>query len=145
MRDHTKLRAFELADRLVVEVYKATKKFPRNEICGLTSQVRRAAVSTACNIVEGCGRHGEADYLHFLDVAYDSVRELEHLLNLSSRLGYLREREYAELAPACEETAKVLNGLIRSLRREGWTVGVCRFLACSPRHYLSGLPPASGL
>jgi four helix bundle protein len=68
MRDHKKLRAFELADDLVVSLYLATKTFPRDELFGLTSPMRRAAVSVASNIVEGCARHSEADYIHFLQM-----------------------------------------------------------------------------
>ena len=67
MRDHTKLRAFELADQLAVCIYKETRSFPREEMFGLTSQLRRAAVSIASNIVEGSARFSEAEYLHFLN------------------------------------------------------------------------------
>lgn len=66
MRDHTKLRAFELADRLALAIYEATQAFPREEQFGLTSPMRRAAVSTASNIVEGCARNSERDYINFL-------------------------------------------------------------------------------
>jgi four helix bundle protein len=117
MRDHTKLRAFELADELVLAVYATTKRFPREEQFGLTSQVRRAAVSIVSNIVEGCARHSEADYLHFLDMAYGSAREVEYQTSLAHRLGYLDEENHERLDRKCEETAKVLNGLIRSLRK----------------------------
>ena len=65
MRDHTKLRAFDLADELALAIYKETGSFPRKEMFGLTSQLRRAAVSVASNIVEGCARFSEAEYLHF--------------------------------------------------------------------------------
>ena len=117
MRDHTKLRAFELADGLALAVYKGTATFPREEMFGLTSQLRRAAVSIASNIVEGCARHSEADYLRFLDMAYGSAREVEYQLSLAHRLGFLPEEVHRDLAGQATETSKVLNGLIRSLRR----------------------------
>ena len=66
MRDHKKLRAFELADQLTVMVYKLTARFPKTEQYGLTSQIRRAAVSVPSNIVEGCSRDSQADFLRFL-------------------------------------------------------------------------------
>lgn len=117
MRDHTKLRAFELADSLALAVYKATANFPRHEQFGLTTQMRRAAVSVASNIVEGCARHTQTDYLRFLDMAFGSARELEYQTTLAYRLGYLDDDTYAQVRPACVETSKVLGGLIRSLRR----------------------------
>ena len=70
MRDHTKLRAFELADEVAVLVYRMTARFPREELYGLTSQMRRAAVSVPSNIVEGCARDSHADYLRFLNMAF---------------------------------------------------------------------------
>ena len=117
MRDHRKLRAFELADVLALAVYEQSGKFPRSEQFGLTSQMRRAAVSVRCNIVEGCARHTQADYLRFLDMAYGSSRELEYQVSLAVRLGFLSKEAYRELGAKVEETCKVLNGLIRSLRR----------------------------
>jgi len=117
MRDHTKLRAFELADALAIAVYKATQSFPRDEIFGLTSQLRRAAVSIPSNIVEGCARHSEAEYLHFLDMAYGSAREVEYQIGLSHRLGYLDATSQEQLQTRATETAKVLNGLLRALRK----------------------------
>ena len=116
MRDHTKLRAFELADQLALATYKETGSFPREEMFGLTSQLRRAAVSIASNIVEGCARFSEAEYLHFLDTAYGSAREVEYQVGLAFRLGFLTESAYRPLADLSVETSKVLNGLLRSLR-----------------------------
>ena len=75
MRDHTKLRAFELADEVVMLIYRATRAFPKDEIYGLTSQMRRAAVSVPSNIVEGCARESQAEYLRFLEMAFGSLRE----------------------------------------------------------------------
>ena len=116
MRDHSKLRAFELADEVVVSVYQATARFPKGEMFGLTSQIRRAAVSVPSNIVEGCARDSEADYLRFLNIAFGSLRELHYQLNLSMRLGFLSNKDASLLEPKVIETEKVLNGLIRSLR-----------------------------
>ena len=114
MRDHTKLKAFQLADELALQTCILTRTFPREELFCLTSQMRRAAISAASNIVEGCARHTEADYVHFLDVAYGSARELQYQLSLASCLGYVPAS--APVQDLCEQTTKVLNALIRSLR-----------------------------
>jgi four helix bundle protein len=116
MRDHTKLRAFQLADQLALAVYKTTRTFPKEEIFGLTSQVRRAAVSTASNIVEGCARHSKSDYVRFLDMAYGSAREVEYQISLATRLDYVSSAAVKPLTALCNETSKVLNGLLRALR-----------------------------
>lgn len=116
MRDHTKLRAFELADEVAILVYRVTAGFPKEELFGLTSQLRRASVSVPSNIVEGCARDSEAEYLRFLNIAFGSLRELHYQLNLSKRLGFLPDEDSALLEPRVVETEKVLNGLIRALR-----------------------------
>ena len=116
MRDHTKLRAFELADDLAVLVYRVTARFPREELYGLISQMRRAAISIPSNIVEGCARDSQADYLRFLYIAFGSLRELHYQLSLSKRLGFLSNEDLSLIEPKVVETEKVLNGLIRSLR-----------------------------
>ncbi|MBN1396387.1 MAG: four helix bundle protein [Pirellulales bacterium] len=89
MRDHAKLKAFQLADALVIEIYRHTAKFPHKEQYGLTSQLRRSAVSIALNIVEGPAKNATGDYLRFLDIAYGSAREVEYQLSLAHRLKYL--------------------------------------------------------
>jgi four helix bundle protein len=117
MRDHTKLRTFELADQLAVATYKQTRSFPREEIFGLTSQIRRAAVSVASNIVEVSARSSEPEYVRFLDMAYGSAREVEYQIGLAFPLGFLSEASHRELSALSVETSKVLNGLLRSLRK----------------------------
>jgi four helix bundle protein len=97
-------------------VYRQTQHFPRQEQFGLTAQMRRAAVSVASNIVEGCARQSQGDYVRFLDMAYGSARELTYQMSLAHRLGYLKDDSFQALDAASVETCKVLNGLIRSLR-----------------------------
>jgi four helix bundle protein len=117
MRDHTKLRAFELADEMAVLIYKVTKGFPKDEIYGLTSQMRRAAISVPSNIVEGCARESHVEYLRFLDIAYGSLKELHYQFTLAGRLGYIVESEISEYELKIIETEKVLGALIRALRK----------------------------
>ncbi len=114
MRDHKKLRAFEVADQLAMLTYRQTTSLPKDELFGLVSQMRRAAVSVASNIVEGCSRSSTVEYIRFLEVAYGSARELEYQISLSERLyPATGSNEWSSLAT---EGCKVLNGLIRSLR-----------------------------
>lgn len=82
MRDFKKLNVWQKAHALTVHVYKATYDFPREELYGLTSQIRRASVSIPANIAEGCGRGSEADFCHFLQIAFGSASELEYHLFL---------------------------------------------------------------
>ncbi|MBN2273761.1 MAG: four helix bundle protein [Bacteroidales bacterium] len=118
MRDHTKLRAFELADDLAVLIYKITMKFPKEELYGLTSQMRRAAVSVPSNIVEGCARSSQAEYGRFLEMAFGSLRELNYQFSLSVRLGYtnLQETISKDCNSKLMETLKVLSALFRKMR-----------------------------
>jgi four helix bundle protein len=117
MRDHTKLKVFELADEVALLTYQITAGFPKEEMYGLTSQMRRAAVSVPSNIVEGCARASQKDYLRFLTIAFGSLRELHYQLNLSNRLGFLGSQDSSLIDHKVVETEKVLNGLICSLRK----------------------------
>ena len=107
MRDHNKLRAFELADELVLLVYRITSDFPKEEQYGLTAQMRRAAVSVPSNIVEGCARDSQADYLRFLYVAFGSLRELHYQLDLSKRLGFVKKKNLPVVEKKIVEAEKV--------------------------------------
>ncbi|HEU4484159.1 MAG TPA: four helix bundle protein [Povalibacter sp.] len=117
MRDHNRLRAFELADKLVVNVYRESQCLPRTEEFGLKSQIRRAAVSVTSNIVEGCARNTETEYLRFLDMAYGSIKELEYQIGLCGRLDLLAPERAQELKTECAVAAKSLCNLIIALRR----------------------------
>ena len=116
MRDHRKLEAFQLADELAIEVYRATKPFPTEEQYGLTSQMRRSAVSVAANIVEGSARPTEKEYLRFLGIAFGSVRELGYLISLAKRLGYLDGKPAAALEHGQSRAAASLGALIQALK-----------------------------
>jgi four helix bundle protein len=117
-RDHRKLRVFEMADSLVIDIYPATKSFPPEERYGLQAQLRRAIVSTASNIVEGCARRTEGEYLNFLNVATGSASEVRYLIDVSHRLGYLTARHAKEFDPRCRELIGSLVRLMDSLRPE---------------------------
>ncbi|NBR64180.1 MAG: four helix bundle protein [Verrucomicrobia bacterium] len=116
MRDHRRLRAFELADELVLETYRLTKSLPKEEMFGLVAQMRRAALSIASNIVEGCARDSRAEYLRFLEIAFGSVRELAYQASLAERLGYFHKGEGSGFIGKIDEGEKVLSALIRSVR-----------------------------
>jgi four helix bundle protein len=118
MRDHTKLRAFELADELVIMIYGITKEFPKEEIYGMTSQMRRATVSVASNIVEGCARDTKAEFIRFLDISFGSLKELHYQFSLAIRLGYTKEQNILECNNKMQETEKVLCALIMAMRKK---------------------------
>jgi four helix bundle protein len=114
-RDHRKLRAFLLADELVVEVYRATGDFPPAERFGLQSQIRRAAVSVPANIVEGCARRTTKDYVQFLTVALGSASEGRYLLDLSRRLSFMASPNHAAIDKKYSELVRTLQSLVASL------------------------------
>lgn len=116
MRDHNKLRAFELSDDLALLIYRVTRSFPKNEIYGLTSQMRRSGVSIPSNIVEGCARESQIEFHRFLEIALGSLKELNYQFSLACRLGYVKETDISESKQKLDETEKVLGGLLRSMR-----------------------------
>lgn len=109
------LVVWQVAFELGLKVYKCTQAWPRHEIYGLTSQVRRAAVSVAANIAEGYERRRVAEYVRFLDIARGSLGEVETLLLFGVELGYMSRDDYAELEKIRARCAKLIRGLINSL------------------------------
>jgi four helix bundle protein len=110
------LDAFRLADDLAIAVYKATSDFPDTERFGLVTQMRRSAVSVPANIVEGCARPSEKDFIRFLGIAFASVRELGYLIDLSTRLGYVDQEESEEATELQGRAAAALAALIKSFQ-----------------------------
>ena len=118
MRDYTKIEAWRLADDLTVAVYERTRSFPREEIYGLTSQLRRAAYSVPANIAEGASRKSKKDYLHFLYIARGSLSETQYFIHLAGRLGYLASDEADNLRRQTKTTFACLHGLIKAVEKE---------------------------
>jgi four helix bundle protein len=117
MQNPEDLRVTESARELAIQVYRATSRFPASERFGLTSQMRRAAVSISSNIAEGCGRSGIRELIHFLHVALGSASELECQLRLAVGLALLAGSEAAPLLTQTCDVKKMLAGLIKSLRK----------------------------
>ena len=105
---YQKLFVWKKADELAMAIYQATKQFPQDEVYGLTSQLRRAAVSVPVNIVEGTGRQGQKELKHFINVALGSLAEVDYLLGFCHRLGYLRQETYQELNALRQHTGALL-------------------------------------
>jgi four helix bundle protein len=115
MQDFRKLLVWQRARTLAVTVYARTEHFPRAEIFGLRSQMRRAAVSICSNIAEGCGRGTNRDFRRLLDVAFGSACELECEAILSRDLELMAKTEHTELLQALEEIKRMLTGLMKRL------------------------------
>ena len=113
---YKELRVWKQAMQLALEVYRQTQGFPKQELYGLTNQLRRASVSVASNIAEGKGRSSDKELILFLHHARGSLLEVETQLLISRELGYLDERAGTELLNLTEELAKGLNALIKALR-----------------------------
>lgn len=118
MRDYTKIEAWKLADDLTARIYERTRSFPKEEIYGLTSQLRRASYSVAANIVEGSARESKKDYLHFLYIARASLSETQYFIHLARRLGYLAEAEADKLHEQTKIAFACLHGLIHAVEKE---------------------------
>ena len=115
VRNYRELIAWQKAMDLVEQVYLATRSFPREEVYGLCSQVRRAVVSIPSNIAEGQGRQTTKEFAHFLSIAHGSLREVETQVLIARRLKYLKEEETGPIMDLAGEVGRLLNGLKNSL------------------------------
>lgn len=118
MKDFRSLNVWHKAHEFTLIVYKATKQFPREELYGLTSQIRRASSSIPANIAEGCGKNSNADFCRFLQIAFGSASEVEYHLLLARDLEMLDVEIYSQLESNLLEVKKMLASLIVKVRSE---------------------------
>jgi four helix bundle protein len=118
MKDFHDLHVWERSHRLTLAIYAATLKFPREELYGLTSQIRRCAVSIGANIAEGCGKMGNNEFQRFLQIAAGSASELDYELLLAKDLGYLTKPDYSRIADELSQIRKMLSSLLRKVNAE---------------------------
>jgi len=119
VKHYGELIAWQKAMDLVVLIYRSTQAFPREEMFGLSCQVRRAAVSVPSNIAEGQGRRTTGEFLQFLSIARGSLQEAETQILFAERLGYLPEVKRKELIDSSSEVGRLISGLINSLEHRG--------------------------
>lgn len=118
MQTHKDLKVWQQSISFVKLLYQTTATFPKEELFGLSSQMRRAAVSIPSNIAEGYGRHSQRELLRFLTIAVGSTSELETQLIICQQLGYLSAEDYQLLQCSLSSIAKMLNALKRSIREQ---------------------------
>ena len=118
MKDFKDLKVWKRSHDLTLSVYKATATFPREELYGLTSQIRRASASIPTNIAEGCGRNTDNELARFLEIAMGSASELEYLLRLSNDLNFLDKAKSDELDTTVIEIKKMLASLIVKIKAD---------------------------
>ena len=116
MKDFRKLLVWEKSHKLTLDIYRVTSLFPREELYGLTSQIRRASVSIPANIAEGCGRDSEGELLRFMRIAMGSSSELEYELLLAQDLGFISDVEFNKIQGDLVEVRKMLNAFIQRLK-----------------------------
>ncbi len=111
MHNFKELKVWIKSKELVINIYKNTANFPKEELLGLTSQIRRSAVSIPSNIAEGCGRNSDKDLIRFLDISNGSAFELETQLTIANELNYLNENNFNYLNDKVTEIQKMIYGL----------------------------------
>jgi len=117
MRDFRNLQVWEKAHGLTLNVYSATTSLPKDELYGLTSQIRRSSASIPTSIAEGCGRNGDAELARFMTISMGSAGELEYQLLLAHDLNYLDQETYTRLHENVTEVKRMLTGFIKRLKK----------------------------
>jgi len=118
MKDFRDLMVWEKSHKLTLEIYSATAKFPRFELHGLTSQIRRCSASIGANIAEGCGKRGNNEFQRYLQIASGSASELDYHLLLSRDLGFLPDVDYCDLSRKLTEVRKMLTSLLQKVETD---------------------------
>ncbi len=118
MKDFRTLKVWERAHKLTISIYLITKNFPKNEMYGLTSQIRRACSSIPTNIAEGCGKDSQLELTRFLLIEMSSSSELDYLLMLAHELTYIDDQEYMETAKELNEVRRMLNAFIKKIKND---------------------------
>ena len=118
MQDFRNLKVWEKSHNLSLRLYGITKTFPKEELYGLTSQLRRSVISIPTNIAEGCGRFAHKETAHFMQIAFGSASETEYLILLAKDLNFLSVEEYNYLDSEIEEVKKMLSTLIKKIRTD---------------------------
>ncbi len=116
MQNYKELKVWMKAHLFTLKIYEASKHFPKEELYGLTNQLRRAASSIGANIAEGCGKNSQNEFAHFLNTALGSANEVEYFLILSKDLKYLDEEKFLELSESINEIKGMLISLIGKVR-----------------------------
>jgi four helix bundle protein len=119
VRNFRHIKAWQKGHELVLQAYRCTASFPDSERYGLTSQIRRAAVSVPANIAEGCGRNSEPDFARFLHIAMGSASELEYLFLVSRDLGFVPADTHNDLERRVVEVKRMLTGFTQKLKADG--------------------------
>jgi four helix bundle protein len=115
MKDFKKLKVWQKGIEMVVDIYKTSKSFPKEELYGLTSRIRRCAIFVPSNIADGSGRNSDKDFHRFLDISLGSSFELETQLIIANKLEYLSDSEFDELTKKIQEGQKMITGLQKSI------------------------------
>lgn len=116
MRDFRSLNVWEKSHTLTLNIYQITSQFPKEELYGLTSQIRRSSISIPSNIAEGCGQSSEAQFLRFLNIAFGSASELEYQILLAKDLKFLDNPLFKELLYLVREIKRMLSSLISAIK-----------------------------